>query len=182
VYNAIKSTLCYNQLVAQCSPQISVTRHQPYWILEPTNRSFQQYKRIKTTHTFQKVFKLGETHQIDIIGIGHVGGLSNVLQSADVNKPALLLVSNYLDNWPNSVIMMNATEATIYESHTVINDLPTSQILEALPNLKIIAVFHQIGNVYTDPNYIFLYYRPTTSSRSSTSPIANDLVQKSIIE
>jgi hypothetical protein len=87
---------------------------------------------------------LSESHQTVIIGIGHVGGLSNVLQSADVNKPALLSVSNYLDNWPNSVIIMNATEATIYESQTVINDLPTTQILDALSNLKIIAVFRQL--------------------------------------
>jgi hypothetical protein len=34
---------------------------------------------------------------MDIIGIGHVGGLSNFLQSADANKPALLSISNYLD-------------------------------------------------------------------------------------
>ena len=31
-------------------------------------------------HTyFPKIFKLGETHLLNIIGIGHVGGLMNVL-------------------------------------------------------------------------------------------------------
>jgi hypothetical protein len=90
---------------------------------------------------------LGETHKVDIIGIGHVGGLSNVLQSADVNKPALLSVSNYLDAWPNSVIMMNAAEATIDESPSRTKDLSSSQIQEALPAWKIIAVFHQIENI-----------------------------------
>ena len=49
-------------------------------------------------HTyFPKICKLGETHQLDIIGIGHVGGLMNVLQPAIQNKPALLSVSNYLE-------------------------------------------------------------------------------------
>jgi hypothetical protein len=65
-----------------------------------------------------------ETHQINIIGIGHVGGLLNVLQSADATKPALLSVSNYLDSWPNSIVILNANEATIYESQAIINDLP----------------------------------------------------------
>jgi hypothetical protein len=53
-HNAIKSTLCCNQLVTQCSPQIFVTRHQSYWTLKPTNQSFQQYKHIRTTRAFQK--------------------------------------------------------------------------------------------------------------------------------
>ena len=56
------------------------------------------------------------TPNVDIIKNGHVGGLSNVFQSADANKPALLSVSNYLDAWPNYVIVMDATKATIYES------------------------------------------------------------------
>ena len=72
----------------------------------------------------------------------------NVLQPAIQNKPALLSVSNYLDAWPESVITVNANEAIIYESPGVINQLPTSNILEAPPGLQIIAVFHQIGNIY----------------------------------
>ena len=94
-------------------------------------------------HTyFPKIFKLGETHQWDIIGIGHVGGLMNVLQPAIQNKPELLSVSNYEDAWPESVITVNANEAIIYESSWVINQLSTSNILEALPGLQITAVYY----------------------------------------
>jgi hypothetical protein len=51
-------------------------------------------------HTyFPKVLRLGKTHKVDIIALGNVGGPLNVLQSADVNKSALLLVSNCLDAW-----------------------------------------------------------------------------------
>ena len=57
----------------------------------PTVQAFQD-------HTyFPKVLRLGKTHKVDIIGIGNVGSLSNVLQSADGNKPALLSASNYLE-------------------------------------------------------------------------------------
>ena len=78
---------------------------------------------------------------MDIIGIGNVGGLSNVLQSAGVNKPALLSVSNYLDAWLNSVTKMDATQATIYESPCKTTELTSSQIKKSLPNWKIIALF-----------------------------------------
>ena len=130
-------------------------------------------------HTyFPKIFKLGETHQLDIIEIGNVGCLSNVLQPANSNKPALLSVSNYLDAWPDSVITVKATEAIIHELTRVINELPTSKILEASPGLKTIAVFSQIGNIYIAPNYMFLFDRPITSNQSSTNPIFNNLDQK----
>ena len=66
----------------------------------------------------------------------------SVLQPAIQNKPALLSVSNYLEAWPESVITVNATEEIIYESSGEINQLQTSIILEALPGLRIIAVFH----------------------------------------
>ena len=109
-------------------------------------------------HTyFPKIFKLGETHLLNIIGLGHVGGLMNVLQPATQNKPALLSVSNYLDAWPESVISVNANEVIIYESSGEINQLQAFNILEALPGLRIIAVFHQIGNIYVAPSYKFLY-------------------------
>ena len=71
----------------------------------------------------------------------------NVLQPAIQNKPALLSVSNYLDAWPESVITVNAKEAIIYESFGEINQLQTSNILEALPGLRIIVVFHQVANL-----------------------------------
>ena len=96
-------------------------------------------------HTyFTKTFQLGATHVLDIIGFGHVEGLMNVLQPAIQNKLALLSVSNYLDAWSESIITINATEAIIYESSGEINQLQTSIILEALPGLRIIAVFHQV--------------------------------------
>ena len=62
-------------------------------------------------------------HLLDIIGIGQVGGLMNVLQPAIQNKPAILSVNNYLDAWPESVITVNAKEAIIYESFGEINQL-----------------------------------------------------------
>ena len=112
------------------------------------------------------------THLLDIIGIGHVGGLMNVLQPAIQNKPALLSVSNYLDAWPESVITANAKEAIIYESSEEINQMQTSNLLEALPGLRIIAVFHQVANLYVASNYQFLYDRPIKSAQVPTS---NDL-------
>ena len=109
-------------------------------------------------HTyFPKTFQLGTTHVLDIISIGHVGGLMNVQQPAIQNKPALLSVSNYLDAWPESIITINATETIIYESSGEINQLPTSNIRDALSGLRIIAVFHQVANLYVAPNYKFLY-------------------------
>ena len=127
---------------------------------------------------FPKIFQLEETHLLDIIGIGHVGGLMNVLQPAIQNKPALLSVSNYLDACPESVITVNVKEAIIYESSGENNQMPTSNILEALPVLRIIAVFLQVANLYVAPNYQFLYDRPI---RSTQVPTSNDLDQKSIL-
>ena len=118
---------------------------------------------------------MGETHLLDIIGIGHVGGLINILQPAIQNKAALLSVSNYLDAWSESVITVNAKEAIIYESSGEINQLQTSNILEALPGLRIIAVFHQVANLYVAPNYQCLYDRPIKSTQVPTS---NDLDPK----
>ena len=98
----------------------------------PTVQAFQD-------HTyFPKVLRLGKTHKVDIIGIGNVGGLSNVLQSADGNKPALLSTSNYLEAWPNSIITLDANKATIYESPYKPTGLTSSQIQLSLPNWKII--------------------------------------------
>jgi hypothetical protein len=102
---------------------------------------------IPTVHAFQdhtyfpKVLRLGQRHKVGIIGIGNVGVLSNVLQSADVNKPALLSVSNYLNAWPNSIITLDANQATIYESPCKPTDLTSSQIQQSLPNWRIIATF-----------------------------------------
>jgi hypothetical protein len=117
---------------------------------------------------------------VDIIGIGNVSGLSNVLQSTDADKPALLSVSIYLDAWPNSVMMMDATKATIYESPCQTTKLSSSQMQKALPHWKIIAVFQQINKIYIAPNYMFQYSSQTKSIKSTTSLIFNDLDRKSI--
>ena len=124
---------------------------------------------------FPKIFQLGTTHVLDVIGIGHVGGLRNVLQPAIQNKPALLSVSNYLDAWPETIITVNAKEEIIYESCGEINQLQTSIILETLPGLRIIAVFHQVSNLYVAPNYQFLYNRPI---RSQQVPMSTNLDQQ----
>jgi hypothetical protein len=127
-------------------------------------------------HTyFPKIFQLGTTHVLDVIGIGHVGGLRNVLQPAIQNKPALLSASNYLDAWPETIITVNAKEAIIYESCRANNQLQTSNILETLPGLRIIAVFHQVSNLYVAPNYQFLYNRPI---RPQQIPMSTNLDQQ----
>ena len=59
-----------------------------------------------------------------------------------------------------------------------IDNQPTSQILKSLPNLKIIAEFVQIGNIYMAPNFMFLYDRPTKPSPSIQLPIFNNLDQQ----
>jgi hypothetical protein len=138
----------------------------------PTVQAFQD-------HTyFPKVLRLGKTHTVDIIGIGNVGGLSNVLQSADGNQPALLSASNYLEAWPNSIITLDANQATIYESPYKPTELTSSQIQQSLPNWKIIAIFQQVNNIYIASNYMFLYNRQTISSESVTSPSIHILDQE----
>ena len=127
-------------------------------------------------HTyFPKIFKLGTNNVLDVIGIGHVGGLRNVLQPAIQNKPALLSVSNYLDAWSETIITVNAKEAIIYESGGAINKLQTSNILEKLPGLRIIAVFYQVSNLYVAPNYQFLYNRPISTQHF---PMATNVDQQ----
>jgi hypothetical protein len=121
-----------------------------------TNKSVIPNVQAFQDHTyFPKVLSLGKTHKVDIIGIGNVGGLSNILQSADANKPALLSVSNYLDAWPNSVITMDLTQATIYKSPCKPNELTSSQIQQSLPNWRIIATLQQVSNTYIASNYMF---------------------------
>ena len=96
----------------------------------------------------------------------------NVLQPAIQKKPSLLSVSIYLDAWSESIITINATEAIIYESSGEINQLPTSNIRQALSGLRIIAVFHQVSNLYVASNYKFLYERPI---RLQQAPMSTNL-------
>jgi ACT domain-containing protein len=86
---------------------------------------------------------MGKTHDVNIIGIGHVGGLLNVLQPASATKPALLSVSHYLRCWPVSIIMLNSNEAKVYAIPDTIKKLTTTQIIEAQEHLEIILVFHK---------------------------------------
>jgi hypothetical protein len=162
-YNAIISTI---MLQSAGNPKFSSDlQYQTPTILDlGTNKSVIPTIQAYQDHTyFPKIWKLGKTHQLEIIGIGNVGGLPNVLQPADPQTPALLSVSIYLDVWPESVITVNAKKAIIYESTRVINDQPTSKILESLPSLNIIAEITQIGNIYVTPNFTFLYDWPTDS-------------------
>ena len=111
-------------LQSACNPMFSVDlSYQTPIILDfGANKSLIPVIQAYQVHTYSpKIFRLGETHLLDIIGIGHVGGLINVLQPVIQNKPALLSVSNYLDAWPESVITANAKEAIIYESSGEIN-------------------------------------------------------------
>ena len=90
-------------LQAAGNPMFSMDlTHQTPIILDlGANKSLIPAIQAYQNHTyFPKTFQLGTTHVLDIIGIGHVGGLMNVLQPAIQNKQALLSVSNYLDAWP----------------------------------------------------------------------------------
>ena len=59
---------------------------------------------------------IGKHPEVVITGIGHVGGLRDVLQPASNSTPALLSFTNYLEAWPNSLVLINAVRATIYET------------------------------------------------------------------
>jgi hypothetical protein len=50
-----------------------------------------------------KVTTIGNSLEVNIVGIGHVGGLRDVLQPEPISTPALLSFANYLDAWPNSI-------------------------------------------------------------------------------
>jgi hypothetical protein len=46
----------------------------------------------------QKVITIGKNPEVNIVGIGHVGGLRDVLQPESTSTPALLSFPNYLDS------------------------------------------------------------------------------------
>ena len=46
----------------------------------------------------QEVITIGKNLEVNIVGIGHVGGLRNVLRSELASNPVLLNFTNYLDS------------------------------------------------------------------------------------
>ena len=58
-----------------------------------------------------EVITIGKSPEVNIVGIGHVGGLRDVLQSESATTPALLSFTKYLDSWPNSIAVVNAGSA-----------------------------------------------------------------------
>ena len=65
---------------------------------------------------FPEVLTIGSNPKVNIVGIGHVGGLRDVLQPESASTPALLSFTNYLDSWPNSIVLITSGKATIFET------------------------------------------------------------------
>ena len=55
--------------------------------------------------------------------------------------------------------------------------MQTSNILERLPGLRIIAVFNQISNLYVAPSYEFLYNRPIKTKFFPTATSLDQQIQ-----
>ena len=127
---------------------------------------------------FTKVTTIGNNPKVNIVGIGHVGGLKDVLQPESASTPALLSFTNYLDSWPNSIVLINSGKATIFETSLDKSYNSTEELLEDIPNLSIVAEFFQMGNMYVAPNYNFLYTRKTNNTTLMSSPTLNQLNRK----
>ena len=115
---------------------------------------------------------------MNIVGIGHVGGLKDVLQPESLSTPALLSFTNYLESWPNSIFLINAGKATVFETSMDKQYQSTAELRKDIPNMPIIAEFFQFGNMYVAPNYNFLYTRKTSHRESMISPNSAKLNQK----
>ena len=122
--------------------------------------------------------KIGKHPEVIITGIGHVGGLRDVLQPASTSTPALLSFTNYLEAWPNSIVLINAERARIYETSMDKVYNSTAALLEDIPNLPIVVKFLQKSNLYIAPNYNFLYTRKTTANNSMSGSKESDLNQQ----
>jgi hypothetical protein len=99
-----------------------------------------------------EVITIGKNPEVNIVGIGHVGGLKDVLQPESSSTPALLSFTNYLDSWPNSIVLINSGKAIIYETSMDKCYKSTAELREDIPNLQIVAEFIQMGNMYVAPN------------------------------
>jgi hypothetical protein len=64
-------------------------------------QAYTEYIRLTEVITF------GKNSRVNIVGIGHVGGLKDVLQPESSTTPALLSFTNYLDSWPKSTVLIN---------------------------------------------------------------------------
>ena len=120
---------------------------------------------------------IGKHPEETIIGIGHVGGLRDVLQPESNSTPALLSFTNYLEAWPNSIVLINAERARVYETSMDKSYNSTAALLEDIPNLPIIAEFIQKFNMYIAPNYNFLYTRKTPVNNLVSCSKKGDLNQ-----
>ena len=118
---------------------------------------------------------IGKHPEVIITGIGHVGGLRDVLQPASNSTPALLSFTNYLEAWPNSIVLINGEREKIYETPMEKGYNSTAALLEDIQNFPIVAEFLQKSNMYIAPNYNFLYTRKTTANNSMSGSKASDL-------
>jgi hypothetical protein len=94
-----------------------------------------------------ETLKIGKHPEVTITGIGHVGGLRDVLQPESTSTPALLSLTNYLEAWPNSIVLTNAERARIYETSMDKFYNSTAALLEDIPNLPIVTEFIQKSNM-----------------------------------
>ena len=74
-----------------------------------TTKSLNKHIQTYTEHVkLHDILKIGKHPEVTIVGIGRVGGLQDVLQPESTSTPALLSFTNYLDSWPNSIVLINA--------------------------------------------------------------------------
>jgi hypothetical protein len=69
-----------------------------------------------------------------------------------LQTPALLSFTNYLDSWPNSIVLITSGKATIFETSMDKSYNSTEELREDIPNLSVVAEFIQMGNMYVAPN------------------------------
>jgi hypothetical protein len=89
----------------------------------------------------QEVITIGKVPKVNIVGIGHVGGLIDVVQPESTATLALLSFKNYLDSWPNSLVSKNSGRAISYETALDKCYGSTAELLVDLPNLSIVTEF-----------------------------------------
>ena len=90
----------------------------------------------------------------------------------------MLSFTNYLEAWPNSIVLINAVRAIIYETPLDKGYNSTAALLEDIQKFPIVAEFIQKSNLYIAPNYTFLYTRKTTANSPMSSSKGCDLNQK----
>jgi hypothetical protein len=106
---------------------------------------------------FPEVITIGNNPKVNIVGIGHVGGLKDVLQPESALTPALQTFTNHLDSWPNSISLITSGKATIFETSIDKSYKSTAELRDDITNLSVVVELFQMGNMYIAPNYNFLY-------------------------